>query len=228
MKVEVQLRTIAMDFWASLDHKLRYKQDLKNSEEITLELKQCADTIAGVDLKMQNIRKKSSKAGFFSKRKEAGFSFSISVDSKQSIQESIHDNRFCFFLCHAEGSEFNQLFIINSSDCRFMNDRSIQMSGIDFRDGADFRFIHNDRIALDMGVAGCVSDGLRMEGLRRFTFGYGTGGDFAALPSPFICTSILETTVCLSWVIKRSVTKSFDFSPMKTSVSRTLESTPLI
>lgn len=29
MKVEVQLRTIAMDFWASLDHKLRYKQDLK-------------------------------------------------------------------------------------------------------------------------------------------------------------------------------------------------------
>ena len=58
MKVEVQLRTIAMDFWASLDHKLRYKQDLKNSEEITLELKQCADTIAGVDLKMQNIRKK--------------------------------------------------------------------------------------------------------------------------------------------------------------------------
>ena len=58
MKVEVQLRTIAMDFWASLDHKLRYKQDLKNSEEITLELKQCADTIAGVDLKMQKIRKK--------------------------------------------------------------------------------------------------------------------------------------------------------------------------
>lgn len=58
MKVEVQLRTIAMDFWASLDHKLRYKQDLKNSEEITLELKQCADTIAGVDLKMQNIRNK--------------------------------------------------------------------------------------------------------------------------------------------------------------------------
>ena len=58
MKVEVQLRTIAMDFWASLDHKLRYKQNLKNSEEIALELKECADIIAGVDLKMQNIRKK--------------------------------------------------------------------------------------------------------------------------------------------------------------------------
>lgn len=47
-----------MDFWASLDHKLRYKQNLKNSEEIALELKECADIIAGVDLKMQNIRKK--------------------------------------------------------------------------------------------------------------------------------------------------------------------------
>lgn len=58
MKVEVQFRTIAMDFWASLDHKLRYKQDLKNSEEIASELKECADIIAGVDLKMQNIRKK--------------------------------------------------------------------------------------------------------------------------------------------------------------------------
>ena len=58
MKVEVQLRTIAMDFWASLDHKLRYKQNLKNSEEIALELRECADIIAGVDLKMQNIRKK--------------------------------------------------------------------------------------------------------------------------------------------------------------------------
>ena len=58
MKVEVQLRTIAMDFWASLDHKLRYKQNLKNSEEIALELRECADIIAGVDLKMQNIRNK--------------------------------------------------------------------------------------------------------------------------------------------------------------------------
>jgi putative GTP pyrophosphokinase len=58
MKVEVQLRTIAMDFWASLDHKLRYKQNLKNSEEIAMQLRECADIIAGVDLKMQNIRKK--------------------------------------------------------------------------------------------------------------------------------------------------------------------------
>ena len=58
MKVEVQLRTIAIDFWASLDHKLRYKQNIDNADEIVEELKECADIIAGVDLKMQDIRKK--------------------------------------------------------------------------------------------------------------------------------------------------------------------------
>ena len=58
MKVEVQLRTIAMDFWSSLDHKLRYKQNIDNADEIVEELKECADIIAGVDLKMQDIRKK--------------------------------------------------------------------------------------------------------------------------------------------------------------------------
>ena len=58
MKVEFQLRTIAMDFWASLDHKLRYKQNIVNADEIVAELKECADIIAGVDLKMQGIRKK--------------------------------------------------------------------------------------------------------------------------------------------------------------------------
>ena len=58
MKVEVQLRTIAMDFWASLDHKLRYKQNIDNADESVEERKECADIIAGVDLKMQDIRKK--------------------------------------------------------------------------------------------------------------------------------------------------------------------------
>ncbi len=56
MRVEVQFRTIAMDFWASLDHKLKYKKNLKNSEMITRELKQCADIIGGVDVRMQEIR----------------------------------------------------------------------------------------------------------------------------------------------------------------------------
>lgn len=56
MKVEVQIRTIAMDFWASLDHQLRYKKNLTNADEISAELKKCADTISATDQKMQNIK----------------------------------------------------------------------------------------------------------------------------------------------------------------------------
>ena len=56
MKAEVQLRTIAMDFWASLDHKLRYKQDLENSEEIAIRLKECAVLCDDLDKRMQDIR----------------------------------------------------------------------------------------------------------------------------------------------------------------------------
>ncbi len=57
-RVEVQFRTIAMDFWASLDHKLRYKKDLENPNEIASELKDCAESIAMLDQKMQQIRNK--------------------------------------------------------------------------------------------------------------------------------------------------------------------------
>lgn len=56
IKVEVQFRTIAMDFWASLDHKLRYKKDIVNQEVIAAELKECADTICDMDCRMQQIR----------------------------------------------------------------------------------------------------------------------------------------------------------------------------
>ena len=57
MNVEVQFRTIAMDFWASLDHKLKYKKDnLKHPEIIAQELKKCADMSTAMDYKMQEIR----------------------------------------------------------------------------------------------------------------------------------------------------------------------------
>lgn len=52
MKVEVQLRTIAMDFWASLEHKLKYKKDIA-SDQLTADLKKCADESAALDLKME-------------------------------------------------------------------------------------------------------------------------------------------------------------------------------
>ena len=57
MPVEVQFRTIAMDFWASLEHKIRYKKDLTNEAlEIAEELKVCADDISLIDARMQAIR----------------------------------------------------------------------------------------------------------------------------------------------------------------------------
>ena len=61
LRVEVQIRTIAMDFWASLEHQLRYKKKLEgmeDAEEIGVELRQCAETIAQTDMKMQDIRER--------------------------------------------------------------------------------------------------------------------------------------------------------------------------
>lgn len=57
MTVEVQIRTIAMDFWASLEHQLKYKQSVDNEEAIIEELRQCAETIAQTDERMLSIRK---------------------------------------------------------------------------------------------------------------------------------------------------------------------------
>ena len=58
MKVEVQLRTIAMDFWASLEHKLRHKKKIppQAADELAVELKDCALQSAKLDQRMQDIR----------------------------------------------------------------------------------------------------------------------------------------------------------------------------
>lgn len=61
MRVEVQIRTVAMDFWASLEHQMKYKQDIENADEIMAELKACADVIAGTDMQMMKIREKIGK-----------------------------------------------------------------------------------------------------------------------------------------------------------------------
>ena len=55
VKVEIQIRTIAMDFWASLEHELNYKMKTQASPEIAEELRQCAQTIAETDARMQGI-----------------------------------------------------------------------------------------------------------------------------------------------------------------------------
>ena len=58
MKVEVQIRTIAMDFWASLEHQLHYKQNYGEMDELVDELKECAETINATDKRMLELRMK--------------------------------------------------------------------------------------------------------------------------------------------------------------------------
>lgn len=55
--IEIQLRTIAMDTWASLEHEMKYKHDIKNPEMISKELARVADDLASCDVSMQTIRK---------------------------------------------------------------------------------------------------------------------------------------------------------------------------
>lgn len=55
--VEVQIRTIAMDFWASLEHELKYKSENEVSADLANQLKECAETIAATDRQMQQIYK---------------------------------------------------------------------------------------------------------------------------------------------------------------------------
>lgn len=57
MKVEIQLRTIAMDFWASLEHQLRYKKDYTFTDEMAKELTYCAELSAQLDQRMDALRK---------------------------------------------------------------------------------------------------------------------------------------------------------------------------
>ena len=63
MKAEVQFRTIAMDFWASLEHKLKYKKNVKNATQIVAQLKACADSIEMLDYQMQDLRNKIDMDG---------------------------------------------------------------------------------------------------------------------------------------------------------------------
>ena len=60
--VEIQLRTIAMDFWASVDHRLRYKKEIDDEGEIQRKLKRCATIISQLDQEMQDIRNMIEKS----------------------------------------------------------------------------------------------------------------------------------------------------------------------
>ena len=57
MVTEVQIRTIAMDFWASLEHQMKYKQEIRDQQEIIEQLKLCAEVISATDKKMLELRR---------------------------------------------------------------------------------------------------------------------------------------------------------------------------
>ena len=61
---EIQIRTMAIDFWATLEHELKYKKTIHNEPLIRRELKRCADEIASTDLSMQTIRDFLEKSEF--------------------------------------------------------------------------------------------------------------------------------------------------------------------
>jgi len=61
MKVEVQIRTTAMDFWASLEHQLRYKTDGNVPEEFSNQLRECAEIIHDADQRMQSLHNQMRK-----------------------------------------------------------------------------------------------------------------------------------------------------------------------
>lgn len=62
--VEIQIRTIAMDFWATLEHHLKYKSNLNVPSELREELYDCAKSISDLDEKMQNIQRKINDYNF--------------------------------------------------------------------------------------------------------------------------------------------------------------------
>ncbi len=59
IKAEIQIRTIAMDFWASLEHQIKYKKQISDPQQISDQLKKCADIITYTDLLMQSIRQQT-------------------------------------------------------------------------------------------------------------------------------------------------------------------------
>lgn len=63
LKVEVQIRTISMEYWASLEHQLHYKKQIKDEEEIAEQLRECAELIASIDSKMLYVRTKIEESG---------------------------------------------------------------------------------------------------------------------------------------------------------------------
>lgn len=145
-----------------------------------------------------------------------------------SAQEVFNNDVFRLRFRHAERSEFQQLLVIDPSDRRLVDDCRIHMFCLDLRNRSDLGVIHDDRIALDMGVAFVFADCLRMEDLGELPFPTEREIICAEEPLPFIHTSISDSAFWSPSVIRRSSTNSLEFASITTFVVRIVESTPLI
>ena len=94
MTVEVQFRTIAMDFWASLEHKMKYKKDIQDAEMITEDLCFSADMINQIDRRMQQIRERIDSGNVKDNQTQTKIDFSnlectsdLDPDEDENIQE---------------------------------------------------------------------------------------------------------------------------------------------
>jgi putative GTP pyrophosphokinase len=90
-KVEIQIRTIAMDFWASLEHKIYYKFEGSAPARIRTELKQCADIVNFLDQKMMSINEEVQK---------------YNVDTSEQTKEQMYET-FDAEIAEAYGQVFN-------------------------------------------------------------------------------------------------------------------------
>lgn len=70
-KVEIQIRTVAMDFWASLEHKIYYKFEGNAPDFLEKELKDCADMVDMLDAKMFSLNEAIMQHSAEERRKEA-------------------------------------------------------------------------------------------------------------------------------------------------------------
>lgn len=69
MTVEIQIRTIAQNCWAALEHQLRYKKNINEKKSISLALKLLAEESAGIDIKMEMLKKRIYKDNILTDKK---------------------------------------------------------------------------------------------------------------------------------------------------------------
>ncbi len=82
-------------------------------------------------------------------------------------QEALNNDFLRFLLVHTEGHELDKLIVINTANCRLMDNLRLRMLCIYFRDRPDLRGIHNNRVALDMRSTRTISHSTRVKYLTR-------------------------------------------------------------